>query len=70
MVIDWSQVDKEEFHLAMEHSPIKDVEIKVLLKTALTPKITGLEIYIKGTDQSYYYKEYNVFKTENITLEQ
>ena len=69
MVIDWSKVDKEDYLLAMERSPIKDVEIKVLLKAALTDKINDREVYMKGIDQSYHYEGYNVFKTENMTQE-
>lgn len=66
MVVDWSKVDKEDYLLAMERSPVKDVEIKVLLKTALTDKINDREIYMKGIDASYHYEGYNVFKTENL----
>lgn len=69
-VIDWSRVDKEDYLLAMERSPIKDVEIKVLLKSALTDKINDREVYMKGIDASYHYEGYNVFKTENINDEQ
>lgn len=69
MVIDWSQVDIEDYLLEMKRSHIKDVEIKVLLNDALTTQINDLEIYIKGIDQNYYFEGYNVFKTENITLE-
>ena len=70
MVIDWSKVDKEDYLLAMERSPIKDVEIKVLLKAALTDKINDREVYMKGIDQSYHYEGYNVFKTESVNEEQ
>lgn len=66
MVVDWSRVDKEDYLSAMERSPIKDVEIKVLLKAALTDKINDREVYMKGIDASYHYEGYNVFKTENI----
>ena len=66
MVIDWSKVDKEDYLLAMERSPIKDVEIKVLLKAALTDKINDREVYMKGIDQSYHYEGYNVFKSEEL----
>ena len=66
MVIDWSRVDKEDYLLAMERSPIKDVEIKVLLKTALTDRVNDREVYMKGIDASYHYEGYNVYKTENI----
>lgn len=65
-VIDWNEVDKEEYLLAMERSPIKDVEIKVLLKNALTDKIEDREVYMKGIDASYYYEGYNIYKTENL----
>jgi cell filamentation protein len=65
-VIDWSHVDKEDYLLAMERSPIKDVEIKFLLKSALTDKINDREVYMKGIDASYHYEGYNVFKTENL----
>jgi cell filamentation protein len=65
-VIDWSRVDKEDYLLAMERSPIKDIEIKFLLKQALTDKIDDREIYIKGIDASYYYEGYAVYKTENL----
>lgn len=65
-VVDWSKVDKEDYLLAMERSPIKDVEIKVLLKGALTDKINSREVYIKGIDYSYYYEGYTTFKTEEL----
>lgn len=65
-VVDWSSVDKEDYLLAMERSPIKDIEIKVLLKQALTDKINNREIYMKGIDASYYYEGYNIFKTEDL----
>ena len=55
-VVDWSKVDKEDYLLAMERSPIKDVEIKVLLKAALTDEVDSREIYMKGIDHSYYYE--------------
>ncbi len=66
LVIDWSKVDKEDYLLAMERSPIKDVEIKVLLKKALTDQIEDREVYMKGIDVSYYYEGYNTFKVENL----
>lgn len=66
MVIDWSKVDKEDYLLAMERSPIKDVEIKVLLKDALTKKINDREVYMKGIDASYHYEGYNIYKTEEL----
>lgn len=65
-VVDWSKVDKEDYLLAMEHSPIKDVEIKVLLKGALTDEINSREVYMKGIDHSYYYEGYTTFKTEEL----
>lgn len=65
-VVDWSKVDKEDYLLAMERSPIKDVEIKVLLKAALTNEINSREVYMKGIDHSYYYEGYTTFKTEDL----
>ena len=65
-VVDWSRVDKEDYLLAMERSPIKDVEIKVLLKGALTDEISSREVYMKGIDHSYYYEGYTTFKTEEL----
>lgn len=65
-VIDWSKVDKDDYLLAMERSPIKDVEIKTLLHAALTDKIDDREVYMKGIDASYHYEGYNVFKTEDL----
>ena len=65
-VIDWSRVDKEDYLLAMERSPIKDVEIKFLLKGALADQVNDREVYMKGIDASYHYEGYNVYKTENI----
>ncbi len=65
-VVDWSMVDKEDYLLAMERSPIKDVEIKVLLQAALTDKINSREIYMKGIDHSYYYEGYSTFKAEDL----
>ncbi len=61
-VVDWSKVDKEDYLLAMERSPIKDIEIKVLLKNALTDEINSREVYMKGIDHSYYYEGYTTFK--------
>lgn len=66
LVIDWSKVDKEDYLLAMERSPIKDIEIKFLLKQALTDKTNDREIYMKGIDHSYYYEGYAVYKTEEL----
>ncbi len=65
-VIDWSKVDKEDYLLAMERSPIKDIEIKHLLKNALTDEINSREIYMKGIDHSYYYEGYTIFKAEEL----
>lgn len=65
-VIDWSKIDKEDYLLAMERSPIRDIEIKFVLKNALTDKINDRDIYMKGIDASYYYEGYNVYKTSEI----
>ena len=66
-VIDWSCVDKGDYLLAMERSPVKDVEIKALLRAALTEKINDRKVYMKGIDASYHYEGYHVFKTEDLT---
>ena len=68
-VVDWSKVDKEDYLLAMERSPIKDVEIKVLLKAALTDEVNSREVYMKGIDHSYYYEGYTTFKAEDLSKE-
>lgn len=65
-VVDWSFVDKEDYLLAMERSPIKDTEIKVLLKAALTEDIDSREVFMKGIDQSYYYEGYVTYKTKEL----
>lgn len=65
-VIDWSKIDKEDYLLAMERSPIRDIEIKFVLKNALTDEINDRDIYMKGIDASYYYEGYNVYKTSEI----
>lgn len=65
-VVDWSRVDKEDYLLAMERSPIRDTEIKVLLKAALTADVSSREVYMKGIDHSYSYEGYTTFKTENL----
>ena len=65
-VVDWSKVDKEDYLLAMERSPIRDIEIKHILKNALTDKINDREVYMKGIDTSYYYEGYTTFKTEDL----
>lgn len=66
MVVDWSKVDKDDYFLAMERSPIKDIEIKHLLYVALTDKIDDREVYMKGIDYSYYYEGYATYKTEEL----
>ena len=65
-VVDWSKVDKEDYLLAMERSPIKDIEIKYLLNSALTDEINSREMYMKGIDHSYYYEGYTTFKAEDL----
>lgn len=65
-VIDWSRVDKDDYLLAMERSPIKDIEIKHILKNALNDDINSREVYMKGIDHSYYYEGYTTFKTEKL----
>ncbi len=68
-VVDWSRVDKEDYLLAMERSPVKDLEIKALLHAALTDQIKDREVYMKGIDASYHYEGYHVFKTEALASE-
>lgn len=65
-VVDWSKVDKEDYLLAMERSPIKDVEIRVLLKAALTDEVDSREVYVDGIDQGYYYEGFTAFRTGNL----
>lgn len=65
-VVDWSKIDKEDYLLAMERSPIRDIEIKHFLKEALTDEIGSREVYMKGIDHSYYYEGYTTFKTEEL----
>ena len=65
-IVDWSSVDKDDYLLAMERCPIKDIEIKVLLKQALTNKVNDQSVYIKGIDASYHYEGYTAYKTENL----
>ena len=65
-VVDWSRGDKEDYVLAMERSPIKDVEIKVLLKAALTDDVDSREVFMKGIDHSYYYEGYATFMTGEL----
>lgn len=66
-VIDWSRVDKDDYLLAMERSPIKDIEIKYILKNALTDKINDRDVYMKGIDNSYYYEGYITYKMGEIS---
>jgi cell filamentation protein len=66
MVVDWNKIDKQDYLLAMERSPIKNTEIKLLLKSALTDKINDREVYMKGIDASYNYEGYNLYKTEDL----
>mgnify|MGYP000445580808 FL=1 len=65
-VVDWSKIEKEDYLMAMERSPIKDIEIKYILKAALTDQINDREIYMKGIDHSYYYEGYVTYKTEEL----
>lgn len=65
-VVDWSQVDKEDYLLAMERSPIRNIEIKHVLKNALTDKINDREVFMKGIDNSYYYEGYTTYKAEEL----
>lgn len=65
-VVDWSRVDKEDYLLAMERSPVRDIEIKHILREALTDEINNREVYMKGIDTSYYYEGYTTFKTEDL----
>ena len=66
-MIDLSKVDKEDYLMAMERSPIKDIEIKHVLRAALTDKIDSREIYMKGIDHSYYYEGYTTFKAKELS---
>lgn len=66
LVVDWSKVDKTDYLLAMERSPIKDTEIKELLKQSLTDKVDDRGIYMKGIDNSYLYEGYLLFKTDEL----
>ena len=65
-VVDWSKVDKEDYLLAMERSPVRDIEIKHILKAALTDEIDSREVYMRGIDHSYYYEGYAVYKAEEL----
>lgn len=66
-VVDWSRVDKTDYLLAMERSPVKDLEVKALLKAALTDQVNDRAVYMKGIDASYHYEGYNTFRTEDLT---
>ncbi len=66
LVVNWQLVDKEDYLLAMERSPVKDLEIKHLLKSALTDRIYDRDVYMKGIDHSYYYEGYSLYKTEDL----
>lgn len=67
--MDWSLVDKEDYLLAMERSPIRDIEIKHVLGNALTNDIADRQIYMKGVDISYYFEGYNIFKADELQIE-
>ena len=69
-VVDWSRVEKDDYLLAMERSPVKDIEIKFILKQALTDRINDSEVYMKGIDASYYYEGYAIYKAENLGEEE
>ena len=66
MVVDWSKVDKEDYLLAMERSPVRDIEIKHVLRAALTDQVNRREMFMKGIDHSYYYEGYTAFQTEKL----
>ncbi len=66
MVVDWSKVDKEDYLLAMERSPVRDIEIKHVLNAALTDQVNSREMFMKGIDHSYYYEGYTAFQTEKL----
>ena len=66
-MVDWSKIDKEDYLMAMERSPVKDIEIKYLLKNALTDRVADREMYMKGIDHSYYYEGYNTFRTSELS---
>ena len=65
-VIDWRKVDKDDYLLAMERSPVRDIEIRYVLRQALTDKTDDREIYMKGIDYSYYYEGYSIYRTEEL----
>ena len=66
MVVEWSKVDKEDYLLAMERSPVRDIEIKHVLRAALTDQVNSREMFMKGIDHSYYYEGYTAFQTEKL----
>ena len=66
MVVDWSKVDKEDYLLAMERSPVRDIEIKHVLRAALTDQVDSREMFMNGIDHSYYYEGYTTFQTEKL----
>ena len=66
-MVDWSKIDKEEYLLAMERSPIKDTEIKLLLQSVLTDQINNRQVFMKGIDASYEYEGYSTYKMEELT---
>ena len=66
MVVDWSMVDKEDYLLAMERSPVRDIEIKHVLRAALTDQVNSRAMFMKGIDHSYYYEGYTAFQTEKL----
>ena len=66
MVVDWSKVDKEDYLLAMERSPVRNIEIKHVLRAALTDQVNSREMFMKGIDHSYYYEGYTAFQTEKL----
>ena len=68
-MVDWRRIDKEDYLLAMERSPVRDTEIKTLLKNALTTKINDREVYMKGLDASYDYEGYSTYKTAELKNE-
>ncbi len=70
LVIDWSKVDKEDYLLAMERSPIRDIEIKHVLKKALSTEINSREMFMKGVDHSYFYEGYYAYKMEDLNKSQ
>ncbi len=65
-VVDWNKIDKEDYLSAMQRSVVKDVEIKALLKDALTDQIHDRALFMKGIDVSYFYEGYSEFKTEDL----